>query len=112
MRHLPQSSAIWYSCIDRLAGTCVIGDPSDNTREWAVKYDHETFDQFLFATNDISHYTFMEKSKFLPHVETNIAQFANLGSSITPEAPGTSEIVNLIAYEKFPSVALTRFGAN
>ena len=94
VRHLPQNSATWYSCTDRLAGTCVVGNPLDDSQEWAVKYDHETFDQFMFATNDLSRFTIMDKSKFLPHVETDGLKIANHRSSFTPDEPGTSQVFN------------------
>ena len=65
-RHLPESSPTWYPSTDQMAGTDVFGDPSDSTQAWGIKFDHLTFDQVMFTTNNIQHFTLMAKSTFTP----------------------------------------------
>ena len=31
VRHMPEIFTTWYPCADRLSGTCVIGDPGDDS---------------------------------------------------------------------------------
>ena len=54
----------------------------------------------------------MDKSKFIPHVETNGLQVDNLRSSITPDAPGTSQTYLRIATDYDPFIALTTYTAD
>ena len=67
----------------------------------------------MFATNDFSRFTFMDKSKFIPHVEISIhLQIANHRSSITPDEPGTSQVINRISNSFEPLIALTSYAVD
>ena len=91
-RHLPEGSPTWYPSTDKMAGTDVFGDPSDSTQAWGIKFDHLTFDQVMFTTNNIQHFTLMAKSTFTPGNWINGEQKPNIRSSLTRDAPGTSEV--------------------
>ena len=63
----------------------------------------------MFATNDLSRYTIMDKSKFIPHVDNEGDQVANIRSSITPDGPGTSEVYNVLTSALDPGIYLTGY---
>ena len=53
VRHVPAGNS-WHKATDQLKGTDVYGTPCGATcnKEWSVKFAHQQFDQFLFATGD------------------------------------------------------------
>ena len=51
VRHVVPGTT-WFEANDRLAGTSVYGTPNDNSNNWSIKFDHITFNQFLFVTGD------------------------------------------------------------
>ena len=42
---------VWYP-FEFLDGSEIGGKPTDHTIAWSIKYDHITFDTFLFTTGD------------------------------------------------------------
>ena len=64
------------------------------------------FDEILFTTNDFSHYIFFEKIIFLDgdtiqSIETT-QMVPNIRSSISPDASGTSCVINRLAEKSDP----------
>ena len=51
----------------------------------------------------------MDKSKFIPHVETDGLQVDNLRASITPDGPGTSQVYNRMSKALDPHISLTSY---
>jgi hypothetical protein len=44
-----------------LAGTHVVGNPSDDTNHWSIKFDDLDFDEMLFMTGDQELWLMMDK---------------------------------------------------
>lgn len=56
IRHVPAGSN-WHPADDQLTGTSVYGDPSEGPQSlsaWSRKFDDVAFDEFLFATGDMT----------------------------------------------------------
>ena len=51
VRHVPPGNK-WYTAADHLTGSAVYGTPAGETseKEFSVRFDNITFNQFLFAT--------------------------------------------------------------
>jgi len=75
-----------------MAGTDVYGSSSDNSQPWGIKFDYKNFNQILFATNNLQHFTIMDSSTFTQGEWINGLMIANIRSSLTTAAPGTSKI--------------------
>ena len=53
VRHVPVGNK-WHKAQDQLEGTEIYGKPCGPlcSEAWSVRFDNETFDQFLFATGE------------------------------------------------------------
>ena len=90
-----------------MAGTDVFGDPSDSTQPWGIKFDHLAFDQILFTTNNIQHFTILPSSTFISGTWINGEMVPNHRSSLNPDAPGTSQVYYRQNGADDPHVSLT-----
>ena len=92
-----------------MAGTDVFGDPSDSTQPWGIKFDHLTYNQILFTTNNIEHFTILPSSTFTSGIWINGEMVPNHRSSLNPDAPGKSQVYyrENVLYD--PVVSLTRY---
>ena len=111
MRRLQEASLTWYPVNDNLYGTSFYGDSSNNLASWGIPFDKIVFNEFLFATNNLQFYIFIEKSVIVPYVRlggTNGGTMeVNIRSSQTPDAPGTSYIFNRNDIDTEPDISLT-----
>jgi len=48
-----------------LAGTQAYGNPSDMSKGWGTKFSNTDFNEFLFATGDVSMWMIMERDEVL-----------------------------------------------
>ena len=96
VRRLEQGSATWYPGNDNLYGTSSYGDSSNNLAPWAIPFDKIPYDEYLFTTNNFDYYLYLQKSVIVPHVLLEGTMEANIRSSKTPDASGTSQIYNRI----------------
>ena len=64
VRHLPSGSPGWHPSTDRLAGTDIYGDSSDDGVAWSIDFESAApgYDQFLFASGDGSLWLVASKS--------------------------------------------------
>jgi hypothetical protein len=92
VRHVQEGSSTWHPSTDQMAGTDVYGSSSDNSQPWGIKFDYKNFNQILFATNNLQHFTIMDSSTFTQGEWINGLMIANIRSSLTTAAPGTSKI--------------------
>ena len=60
VRHTAQGST-WGPFDDQLTGTDVVGNPYDGSSSWSTKYDGLEFNQFLFASGDLSMWMVMKR---------------------------------------------------
>ena len=109
VRHLPQGSSTWYPSTDRLAGTDVFGDSSDDSAAWGVKFDTMTFNTMMFATNNFEKYTVLPSSTFTRGSWLNGAMVQNHASSVTQDGPGTSQVFYRKGIDTDPNIALTDY---
>jgi glutathionyl-hydroquinone reductase len=62
VRHVPKGNK-WHPATDLLAGTQAYGDPKNMDKAWSDKFDNSKFNEFLFATGDMSLWMTMEKDE-------------------------------------------------
>uniref|UniRef100_A0A0G4I4H5 EGF-like domain-containing protein n=1 Tax=Chromera velia CCMP2878 TaxID=1169474 RepID=A0A0G4I4H5_9ALVE len=76
-----QSGTTWHPATDDLYGTDVYGTPGDpdSAQTWSVRFDNETYDQFLFTTGDESVW-----------LVANRTEVQKLGGSLTAEASSSN----------------------
>ena len=97
VKFLPPISTKWYKGKDRLAGTDVYGDPTQNNAAWSIYFNDLQFDQFKFATNDRSNYKYVIATKkslldeFYNSPDDNSARYF-LASSTNPNYHKSAKI--------------------
>ncbi len=76
VRHVPAGTK-WHKATDQLRGTDEYGTPCGATcdNEWSIKFNKDSFDQFLFATGDAEKWLIAGKSAVL-------GNYANAARSI------------------------------
>lgn len=59
---------MWHKATDHLKGIDIYGDPNNGigaeSPEWSIRFDHEKFDEFLFATGDGSKWIIIPADEF------------------------------------------------
>jgi len=48
-----------------LAGTHVVGNPSDDSNHWSIKFDDLVFDEMLFMTGDQELWMIIDKQEVI-----------------------------------------------
>ena len=93
MRHLHKGDIKWHPATDKLEGTSVYGDPSDDSVAWSIKFDDIHFNQFMFANEYFTKWIVAEREEIIPKFNwywaTNYGGVYKmwLRSEINPTAP-------------------------
>ena len=62
VKFIPGTSNTWFLGTDQLAGTFETGTQGSTTAEWAIKFQHLTFNSFLFTTENFHHWAIAPKA--------------------------------------------------
>ena len=66
VRYLPPLATAWYPVDDNMQGTSDFGVYQVNTASWGVRFFEFVFDEIMFMTNNLEHYTIIPKSTLIP----------------------------------------------
>ena len=64
VRHLPELWPTWYEATDQMQGTYVFGNSADDTSPWGIEFGSLFYDMVMFTTNNLEHWTCLDKSLF------------------------------------------------
>ena len=81
---MPLESTTWHPATDQLLGKEAYGDSSNDSVPWSIEFKNMHFDQFAFATGDLSEFIVASKDKILTGVDYTKFAIEFLSSSLRP----------------------------
>ena len=110
VRHLPVESPTWFKATDQLRGDEVYGDPTDQTSEWSIQFSKMYFNQFAFATADLSQFIIASNDEILNQGFYDGTKL-NFLSSSDQQSPYESPAKQYyrLNYNRHPTISLSHY---
>ena len=90
VRQVPNGHTKFYKAVDRLVGTEVYGDPTDNSVEWSIKFDHMSFNRVFLTNEFFTKWIYADREEIIPAAGYNGVKRTWMRSSASPMASALS----------------------